>query len=141
MRKDYAPESIALSPVRAGGVIPPASRWEETLLGRRCSVDLECQTGDFPGGRIAVKDSAVHGMVDKGNHTHESLFGLFGLSCGNGLFNLAGKGAHGGNGLAVALPALGISSNIFFCRLVIRQRSSLLTEKGKDPKNFSWDLP
>ena len=74
-----------------------------------------------------MEDPTIDGMVDKRNHPHESLFGLFGLSGGDGLFNLAGESAHGGNGLAVALPALGISSDIFFCRLVIRQRSSLLT--------------
>ena len=71
-----------------------------------------------------MEDPTIDGMVDKRNHPHERLFGLFGLAGGNGFFNLAGQSAHGGNGLAVPFPALGISSDIFFCRLVIRQRSS-----------------
>ena len=107
---------------------PPTSLARKRgLFGGNRSIDLEGQPGNLPGGGIAMEDPTIDGMVDKGDDPHESLFCLVGLSRGNGFFNLAGKSAHGGNGLTVAVPTLGISSDIFFCRLVIRQRSSLLT--------------
>ncbi len=60
-----------------------------------------------------MKDTPVDGMVDEGNDPHQGFPGFVRLSGGDRLFDLAGKGSHRHDRLAVPLATTGISPDIF----------------------------
>ena len=82
-------------------------------LGRGYAVHLEGETGNFPGGGVPVQDPPVDGMVDEGNDPHQGVPGFVRLAGGDCLFDLARKGSHRHDRLAVPLATTGVSPNIF----------------------------
>ena len=82
-------------------------------LGRGDAVHLEGETRDLPGGGVPMQDTPVDGMVDEGDDPHQGFSGFVRLASGHGLFDLAGKGSHRHDRLAVPLATTGISPDIF----------------------------